>query len=75
MTLTARLVNFLDKTRIENLFLERNDKVTFALFSFNPNILEKTINRVFKTKGNFYHPNELEKEIIRELEYRNTVVH
>lgn len=70
MTLTAKIVNFLDKVKIEKLFIEDDKKVSLKLISFNPQFIEKSLNKVLKTNGHFYHMSDFEKEVLRELEHR-----
>lgn len=71
MTLTTKIIHLIDKLKIEKLFIEEDKKVSVKFLSFNPKRLEKAIDQLLATNGRFYHMNEFEKEILKELEHRN----
>lgn len=68
MSVTLRVVNLVDKLRLQSFFVEQNNVVNFTLAKFKPDSVEKIIDKLLPTKGRKYKPSHLEIEAIRELE-------
>ncbi|MFT6633330.1 MAG: hypothetical protein ACJAS4_003300 [Bacteriovoracaceae bacterium] len=71
MSITLRVVDLLDRLKVQRFFIERNQRTYFTpiRISFNQAQLEKISDRLFKVKGNAYKMNDLEKEILEELDF------
>ena len=69
MTTTMRIVNLVDKLKLQNFFFEKDNKAVLVLGEFNVARLEEKIDKLFKTKGKAYVPNDFEKECLKELDF------
>lgn len=69
MTITMRIVNLADKLRLQSFFVEKDNKAHLKFAEFRPAKLEEALDRLLKTKGNPYSPNEFEKDCLRELDF------
>lgn len=71
MSITLKIVDLLDRFKVQSFFIERNQKTYFTpiRISFNQSQLEKVTDKFFKVKGNAYKMNDLEKEILEELDF------
>lgn len=67
MSTTLKLVELVDKLRLQKFFMEKDNKVMLNL-SFDPKKIESILDQVFPTKGKAYEPNDFEKDCIRDLE-------
>lgn len=69
MTITMRVVNLVDKLRLQNFFIEKDNKVHLKFVEFSPARVEEALDNIFRTKGKKYKPNDFEKEVLRELDF------
>ncbi len=69
MTITMRVVNLVDKLRLQSFFIEKDNKVHLKFVEFSPTRIEEALDKIFRTKGKAYTPNQLEKEVLRELDF------
>lgn len=67
MSITLKVVSLIDKLRLQNFFMEKDNQVMLNL-SFNPSAMEDLIDDVFKVDGASYRPNQFEIDVINELE-------
>lgn len=66
-----RVVQLIDKLRLNKYFIERNNKTYFSpiRIKFNSDSIEEGLDHLIKVKGRPYRPNKLEKEVIKELDF------
>lgn len=71
MSITMRIVNLIDRLKLNQYFIEREDKAYFSPIhiKINTRSIENFIDHLVKVDGRPYRPNEMEKEVIKELEY------
>jgi hypothetical protein len=69
MHLTMKVVNVVDKLHLNDLFKEVQGEVILNLVKFNPKKVEKLIDTVLKSNGKNYEQNELEKKVLKELDF------
>jgi hypothetical protein len=71
MSITLKIVEIIDKLRVQNYFVEKNNKTYFTPINIQLSTehIETIIDKVFKTNGNAYKMNEFEKEILKELDF------
>lgn len=71
MSITLRVVNFIDRLHLQNYFMEKENTLLFApiRISLNEKILERKIDQLFKLKGKPYAINEFEKNCLKELDF------
>lgn len=70
-SITLKVVDLIDKTKIQSLFEEKNDQVYFApiKLKLNTHLIEKIVDKVISVNGKQYEPDELEKEVLKELDF------
>lgn len=68
MSITTKMVELVDKLRLNHFFIEENNRVHLKFTEFNPQKLEGLLDSLIKIKGKSYDPNEFELNCIRELE-------
>ncbi len=71
MSITLKLVDLVDKLKIQQFFIEKEHKTYFQPFKFRINDvkIENSLDRFFKVKGNAYKMNEFEKNCLEELDF------
>jgi hypothetical protein len=71
MSITLRIVDLIDKLKVQSFFVERNHKTYFTPIniSFNQNQLEKVTDKLFNVDGNAYKMNDFEKKVLQELDF------
>lgn len=69
MTLTMRIVNLVDKLRLQNLFVEENNRTHLKLMEFSPAKLEEALDKVLRTKGKSYRPSNFERDVLEDLDF------
>jgi hypothetical protein len=69
MHLTMKVVNLVDRLHLNELFDEGSNEVMLNLIKFNPKKLEAIIDKLIQTDGKTYDPNELEKRVLKELDF------
>ncbi len=71
MSITLRIVDFLDKLKVQKFFIEKDNRTYFTpiQISFNQNQLEHLSEKFLKVKGNAYKMNDFEKKILKELDF------
>lgn len=71
MSITLKIVDLLDKLKVQKFFIEKNNKTYFApiRIKLNQSQIENIADKVFKVKGNAYKMNDFEKEILEELKF------
>ena len=69
MTITMRIVSLVDKLKLQKFFVEKDNKAHFKFAEFSPARLEETIDKLLRTKGNPYQPNQFEKDCLKELDF------
>lgn len=69
MTVTMRVVNLVDKLKLQKFFVEKDNKAHLKFAEFSPAKLEELLDKAFKTKGRPYTPNQLEQDILKELDF------
>lgn len=69
MSVTTKVIQFVDKLKLNKFFTERNGKVYFQL-AFNPKKFESIIDKTLRVNGRPYKVTELEKQALEELESR-----
>jgi len=67
MSITLKLVELVDKLRLQNFFMEKDNKVMLNL-SFDPNKIEDILDNVLPNRGQRYQPSDFEKDCIQDLE-------
>lgn len=66
---TMKIVNLVDKLKLQNFFVEKDNKAHFKFAEFSPARLEELLDRVLRTKGKAYQPDEFEKQCLKELDF------
>ena len=69
MTLTMRVVNLVDKLRLQKFFVEKDNKAHLKFVEFSPARVEDPLDKVIRTKGQAYRPNQFEKDCLKELDF------
>lgn len=71
MSITLKIVNLIDRLKLQHYFIEKNNKTYFTPIniSFSEDKLESILDKVIRTKGNAYKMNDLEKEVLKELDF------
>lgn len=71
MSITLRIVELLDRLKVQNYFLERNNKTYFTPIKihFNHNQIEVIADKIFKVNGKPYQMNDLEKNVLKDLDF------
>lgn len=71
MSVTLKVVNLIDKLKVQNFFVEKDNKTYFSPIhiKINADILEKSIDKVFSPKGKAYKKNELVEQMLRDLDF------
>ena len=69
MTLTMRVVNLVDKLRLQKFFVEKDNKAHLKFVEFSPARIEEALDKIIRTKGKAYRPNQFEKDCLKELDF------
>lgn len=71
MSITVKVVELVDKLGLNHFFIEKNNRLYFSPIKIrlNKDLLESSIDRFLKTKGRAYKPNDLEKDVLKELDF------
>ena len=69
MSITIKVVNWVDKLKLQNFFVEKDNRVILNL-SFNPEKVERLLDKVLPVHGRAYQPNQFELDCLNELEGR-----
>tara|TARA_Y100000385_G_C12963841_1_gene580940 strand:+ start:196 stop:402 length:207 start_codon:yes stop_codon:yes gene_type:complete len=68
MSITLKIVNLIDKLRLQRFFMEEDNKVMLN-FILSPDHIEDLIDDTLKVDGKTYSPNQFEMEILKDLEW------
>lgn len=68
MSITLKVIELVDKLKLTHYFIEENNRVHLSFTEFDPQKVEKVLNKLVPIKGEQYNPNEFELNCIRELE-------
>lgn len=69
MNPTQKVIELVDKLKLQQLFVEKNNRVYFTPLRINPSKLEKRINNFLSVKGRAYKKNDLEESLLRDLDF------
>lgn len=71
MSITLKLVDLVDRLKIQQFFIEKEDKTYFLplKFQINGEKIESTLDRMIKVKGRSYQMNDFEKQCLEELDF------
>lgn len=71
MSVTYKIVNVIDKLKLNNYFIEKNNITYFSpiKIQLNTEIIEKVVNSLINVKGREYKPNKFEKDVLKELDF------
>ena len=71
MSITIKVVEVIDKLRLNHYFVEKNNRTYFSPIKirFNTVLIENLIERVINVDGKAYKPNQLERDILKELDF------
>jgi hypothetical protein len=71
MSITLKIVDLLDKFKVQHYFIEKDNKAYFTpmMIKFNPSQLEFLIEKFVSVDGNAYKMNDLEEKVLRELDF------
>jgi len=68
MSITLKIVNLIDKLRLQRFFMEEDNKVMLN-FILSPDHIEDLIDDTLKVDGKTYSPSQFEMEVLKELEW------
>jgi hypothetical protein len=69
MSLTQKLIEWIDKLHVQNFFIQEDDKVYIKIGAIDLKKLEDWLDKTLDIEGQFYETSELEEEIMSELNY------
>lgn len=71
MSITYKIVNVVDKLKLDHYFIEKNNITYFSpiRIQLNTDVVEKLVNSFIKVKGREYIPNQFEKDVLKELDF------
>ncbi len=71
MSITLKVIDLIDRLKVQRFFIEKNNKTYFSpiFINFNPENFEKIADHLVSSKGKPYEPNDLEKAICKELDF------
>lgn len=71
MSITMRIVEVVDKLRLNQYFVQKDNRTYFSPIhiKLNAEVIEKGIDSIIGAKGKPYKPNELEKQVLKELDF------
>lgn len=71
MSITLKIVNFLDHLKVQKFFLEQNDKVLFTpiKIELNEQFIERKLRQILSGNGKAYEMNEFERACLEELDF------
>ena len=71
MSITLKIVDLMDKLKIQNYFVERDNRTYFTpvRIKFNSSSIESFIDKVINVDGRAYQMNELEEKVLKELDF------
>lgn len=68
MSVTFKVVQLIDRLRIQNFFMEKDSKVLLN-FQFDPSKIEHFIDSKLKGHGKKYKPSDFEESCLRDLDF------
>jgi len=68
MSVTFKVVQLIDRLRIQKFFMEKDSKVLLN-FQFDPSKIENFIDNKLKVHGKKYKPNDFEESCLRDLDF------
>lgn len=71
MSITLKIVDLIDKLKVQHYFIEKNNNTYFRpiQIKFNASHVEEMIEKVVNVDGNTYKMNDLEKNILKDLDF------
>ena len=66
---TMRIINLVDKLQLQKFFVEKDNKAHFKFAEFSPARLEELLDRLLRTQGKSYQPDDFEKQCLKELDF------
>ncbi|MAX66273.1 MAG: hypothetical protein QF441_04790 [Bacteriovoracaceae bacterium] len=71
MSITLKVIDLIDKMKIQNFFVEKGNRTYFTpiQIKFDQQKFEEISDRLFRVKGKPYKISELEKSLIKDLDY------
>lgn len=71
MSITLRVIQIIDRLKLQNYFVEKDDRIMFApiRISLNEKTLERKIDKTFKLKGRPYQADEFEVSCLKDLDF------
>mgnify|MGYP005708108021 FL=1 len=71
MSITLKLVDAIDKLKVQSFFVEKGDKTYFSPIhiGFDANSFENKSDKLFNVNGKPYKKNEFEEQVLKELDF------
>ena len=71
MSITIKIVEIVDKLKLNHYFVQKNNSTYFRpiTIKLNTDLIEKAVDKVMKAKGKSYKPSQLEKDVLKELDF------
>ena len=71
MSITIKIVEVIDKLKLNHYFVQRNNNTYFRpiTIKLNTDLIEKAVDKAVNTNGKSYKPSQLEKDVLKELDF------
>lgn len=71
MSITIKVVELIDKLKLNHYFVEKNNATYFRpiTIKFNSDVIENVIDKVISVDGKAYKPNKMEQDVLKELDF------
>ena len=71
MSLTMKVVEVIDKLKLDHYFIEKENAMYFSpiKIKLNTDVLEDTIDKLVSSDGKAYRPNQFERDVLKDLDF------